>query len=681
MSTQHLVQIHRLLSSGPPLYSQDKINKMAEREAVSLRWENICFVAPSKGFANLGRKTKVPNTLLDNIHGHLVPGKLLAIMGPSGAGKSTLLDILADRVRPTSGTVETVARVQLNATQNRDLESGPQDYNATVLKSYVEQHDTLLGTLTVRETLHYSAKLSMPRATPPKEIKNRVDTIISGLGLGSVADNMIGTPVMRGISGGQKRRVTIGCSLVAMPSVLFLDEPTSGLDIHTAYEVISSIARFSQQYKIAVCATIHSPNRDIFNLFDRVMLLARGRTVYYGPTHDVGAYMAELGVPCPTLTNEADHMLRIVSDEMYEMSSKNKNENGAQLNGEGIRGNVERLGALWQERVVRQGDQMYKHCAFSQAASSLRTPTTEANFSSGTTPKETRHSLYDALQHLAFATSILSRRNALNYRRNILAYGVRFAMYIGMGVLLATVWVNLAALDTRINDRLSVHFFSVAFLGFMSVAGIPSFLEERSVMRRERGNGLYGAAPFTLANTFVTMPFLFACAIVFAVIMYWSIGLRSGAMPFFRWLAVLYLGVLAAETQSLLVAALIPVFVAALAVAAFLNGFWMTTQGYFIRTDSLPRFWYYWAHFINYETYALALLVRIDFRGLVFKCAIPGQCTYPAAPQQPNEVLGQTVISTLQFDTISFGAQAAILLAIIVFYRLLFYVVLRLQKI
>lgn len=93
----------------------------------------------------------------------------------------------------------------------------------------------------------------------------------------------------------------------------------------------------------------------------------------------------------------------------------------------------------------------------------------------------------------------------INYNRNLLAYGVRVGMYIGMGVLVATVWVKLPELDTRINDRLSVHFFSVAFLGFMSVAGIPSFLEEREVLLREKRNGLYGALPFVISNTAVTL--------------------------------------------------------------------------------------------------------------------------------------------------------------------------------
>lgn len=99
------------------------------------------------------------------------------------------------------------------------------------------------------------------------------------------------------------------------------------------------------------------------------------------------------------------------------------------------------------------------------------------------------------------------------------------------------------------NDRLSVHFYSVAFLGFMSVAGIPAFLEERQVFVRERLNGLYGPGAYVLANSVITLPYLFICTLLFTVLCYWSIGLNPGAEQFFRFLAILFLALYAAESQ------------------------------------------------------------------------------------------------------------------------------------
>jgi ABC-type multidrug transport system permease subunit len=466
--------------------------------------------------------------------------------------------------------------------------------------------------------------------------------VLVGLGLQNVASNIIGTPIQRGISGGQRRRVTIGCSLITMPAILFLDEPTSGLDVQTAYEVMACIQGFAKENKIAVCATIHSPNWEIFNLFQSVTLLAKGRTVFSGPVQEVAPYFEELGYPCPRFSNPADHMLKLVSDDFV-----------VQVNEKEILP-VEALADLWKERSSS------KESSHLSGQDIILKPTA---------PIDSRK--------LLSTTLTLTRRNVLNYRRNLLAYGIRFGMYIGMGILLATIWVNLKQDDSHIQDRLSVHFFSVAFLGFMSVAGIPSFLEERGVLHRERSNNLYGPAPFVIANTVVILPFMFACSTIFAVICYFSIGLHPSGVAFFRWLVFLYLGVLAAEMQSLLIAALVPIFVASLALAAFLNGFWMCTQGYFIKTASLPRFWYYWAHFINYETYAFALLVRTDFVGLNFPCDNSCQCSFPS---NTCAVSGQSVTQALDVDSISLGGQAAILISIIVVYRALFYLTLRLQK-
>lgn len=168
----------------------------------------------------------------------------------------------------------------------------------------------------------------------------------------------------------------------------------------------------------------------------------------------------------------------------------------------------------------------------------------------------------------------------------------------------------------------------------MSVAGIPAFLEERAVFVRERMNGLYGPGAYVLANSLCTLPYLFICALLFAVLSYWSIGLHPGAEHFFRFLAVLFLAVYAAESQSAVVASVIPIFVASLAIASFLNGFWMVSDfvplysgsilltwvfsvqcvgGYFIRAVNLPRFWYYWAHFIDYQVRFQIVSSEYDF--------------------------------------------------------------------
>lgn len=330
--------------------------------------------------------------------------------------------------------------------------------------------------------------------------------------------------------------------------------------------------------------------------------------------------------------NPADFMIGLVNDDFIDSSGRGERqqegEEGEKQQGTGTavvirKGDAKGFADAWEKHVatpIAAGTAIRPSSVSSSASSQHQQLVPNKDAESPSAPAHSGPAPSSSLIVQYSRTLTLTRRNFLNYSRNLLAFGVRIGMYLGMGILLATVWLHLSPTSTRINDGLSVQFFSLAFLGFMSVAGIPAFLEERSVLLRESKNRLYGPLAFTLANTISTIPLLFLCSLLFSVLEYWSIGLHSGAGYFFRFLAFLYLGVLAAEFQALLIAAAIPIFVTALAVCAFLNGFWMCVQGCFIRAVSLPRFWYYWAHWIDYETFAFDVLVKNDFTGLIFKC-------------------------------------------------------------
>ncbi|KAH0835993.1 putative ATP-dependent permease [Fonsecaea pedrosoi] len=260
---------------------------MINHTPMSLQFENVSY----------GLKGK---EILSGISGIAHPGQLTAIMGASGAGKSTFLDILARKNK--RGTV--LGHMYVNGEKILDGE-----YRNVV--GYVDQEDTLLPTLTVHETISTSALLRLPADMGISVKEQRVIEVMQQLGIYHIKDQVIGSEEGngRGISGGEKRRVGIACELVTSPSILFLDEPTSGLDAFNAFNVVECLVTLAKTYNRTVIFTIHQPRSNIVALFDQLILLAKGQTVYSGPFSSCQSYFDHIGYSCPPGFNIADYLV------------------------------------------------------------------------------------------------------------------------------------------------------------------------------------------------------------------------------------------------------------------------------------------------------------------------------------------------------------------------------------
>ncbi|XP_072046272.1 broad substrate specificity ATP-binding cassette transporter ABCG2-like [Amphiura filiformis] len=221
-----------------------------------------------------GRCKKADKTILNGISGVFKPG-LNAIMGPTGSGKTTLLDILAAR-KDSSGLT---GKVLIN--------SKPLPSDFRLISGYVVQNDVVMATLTVRENLAFSAALRLPSSVSKKERQQRVEDVIEELGLEECANTKIGNEWIQGVSGGEKRRTSVGIELMIKPGILFLDEPTTGLDASTAASVMRLLSELTRKRHSTIIMSIHQPRDQIYRLFDKLHLLSRGETVYHGVTTDV----------------------------------------------------------------------------------------------------------------------------------------------------------------------------------------------------------------------------------------------------------------------------------------------------------------------------------------------------------------------------------------------------------
>eukprot|EP00884_Botryococcus_braunii_P020149 jgi/Botrbrau1/6818/Bobra.0153s0015.3 len=231
-----------------------------------LAWDGICLTVKAG--------EKVHKHILKGCSGVVFPGEMMAIVGPSGAGKSTLLDILAMRVKPSSGRIIVDCKVQ--------------DSEFKRFSTYVPQEDSFIPTLTVWETLGLVSRLRLPRSLSTAQRRQIMSDILESMGLHKVKHSQVGGLLpgglyVRGLSGGERRRLNISCGIVAAPSIIFLDEPTSGLDSHAALVLMDYMQKLAKDKRTIICS-IHQPRQAIWELFTKVEVLSEGFLMYTGPT-------------------------------------------------------------------------------------------------------------------------------------------------------------------------------------------------------------------------------------------------------------------------------------------------------------------------------------------------------------------------------------------------------------
>ncbi|PKU73431.1 ABC transporter G family member 7 [Dendrobium catenatum] len=223
--------------------------------------------------------------LLTNVSGEAKPGRLLAIMGPSGSGKTTLLNVLAGQL---------AASPRLHLSGHLDI-NGKSRLTGGYKIAYVRQEDLFFSQLTPRETLSIAAELQLPEFASVEKRDKYVNELLFRLGLINCADSIVGDAKVRGISGGEKKRLSLACELIASPSVIFADEPTTGLDAFQAEKVMETLQQLAQEGHTVICS-IHQPRSSVYNNFDDIVLLSEGSVVYNGPAKDEPLkYFAKFG--------------------------------------------------------------------------------------------------------------------------------------------------------------------------------------------------------------------------------------------------------------------------------------------------------------------------------------------------------------------------------------------------
>ncbi|ESO03399.1 hypothetical protein HELRODRAFT_80591, partial [Helobdella robusta] len=466
---------------------------------------------------SLCKKTEVKQILYE-ITGIFKPG-MNAIMGPSGSGKSTLLKILAGRVNRES--VEGCVLV----------DGMNQPSNFRCMAGFVAQDGTVVGTLTVRENLMFSANLRLPKSFSGKEKNKKVDEIIYELGLTLCADSRIGANWLRGISGGERKRTNIGMELVISPKVLFLDEPTTGLDSSTAFAVMSLLNKISKNGR-TIIFSIHQPRYKIFKLFDGILLLGAGRTIYHGPANKTLQYFNSIGYVCDEHENPSNFFLDIVNGDstaIQALFNRNGNKNGSSNANDPSKPLVLTLAENFSNSPY--GKKM------KQEASKVY----ESYYSRKTNGSRMKHP--DILYATSFLTQFryVSQRTIQNIIRNpsamLLQVTIMFFFGLFVGILFFQLGHNFKG---AIQNRTGALFFITLNQIFSNLSSVGLFALERKIFIHESVGGFYRISAYFFSKYLCDLvPMRIVPLIFFSVTVYYMIGFQLEIYKFLLFFLIL----------------------------------------------------------------------------------------------------------------------------------------------
>ncbi|KAJ0969966.1 hypothetical protein J5N97_022843 [Dioscorea zingiberensis] len=585
--------------------------------------------------------------VLEGLTGYAEPGTITALMGPSGSGKSTLLDALSSRLATNaflSGTI---------------LLNGHKTKLSFGTAAYVTQDDNLIGTLTVRETIMYSARLRLPDKMRMEEKRALVEGTIMEMGLQDCADTVIGNWHLRGISGGEKRRVSIALEILMRPRLLFLDEPTSGLDSASAFFVTQTLRGLSRDGR-TVIASIHQPSSEVFELFDQLYLLSGGKTVYFGKASEAYEFFALAGFPCPSLRNPSDHFLRCVNADFDKVKATLKGS---------IKMRFERsddpLDKMTTQEAIRRLIDFYGRSQYYYTA---KEKVDEISRVKGTV-------LDSGGSHASFLMQActLTKRSFVNMSRDFGYYWLRLVIYLVVTVCIGTIYLNVGTGYTSILARGACASFVFGFVTFMSIGGFPSFVEDMKVFQRERLNGHYGVTAFVISNTFSAMPFLIMITFLSGTICYFMVRLHPGFMHYLFFVLCLYASVTVVESLMMAIASVVPNFLMGIIIGAGIQGIFMLVSGYFRLPNDIPKpIWRYPMSYISFHFWALQGQYQNDLKGLMFDNQTPD------LPKISGEYILEYVFQITV--TRSKWWDLSVLFSMIVMYRILFFIVIKISE-
>ncbi|ROW15604.1 hypothetical protein VPNG_02208 [Cytospora leucostoma] len=568
--------------------------------------------------------------LLDSFDGCVRPGEMLLVLGRPGSGCTTFLKAFCNQ---RAGYVDVLGDVKYGGT---DAKTMAKDFRGEII--YNPEDDLHYATLSVRRTLTFALRTRTPGKESRLEGESRSDYVREFLRVATkllwiehTLDTKVGNEHIRGVSGGERKRVSIAEALITRASVQGWDNSSKGLDAATAVEYVQALRTLTNMAQVSTAVSLYQAGESLYKLVDKVLLIDEGQCLYYGSSDDAKQYFLDLGFDCPPRWTTADFLTSVV--DPHERSIR----------------------PGWEDRIPRSAEDfaaVYKRSEAYQKnlkdIEQFETQTVEQQ-------KQISQNSTKASKRKNYTIPFYQQVIALTQRQFLVMIGDKASLFgkwggiVFQGLIVGSLFFQQPDTTAGAFTRGGVLFFILLFNALLALAEQTAAFESKPILLKHKTFSFYRPSAYALAQTVVDVPLVVIQVLIFDIIIYWMSGLASTASQFFISLLILFSVTMATYSFFRALSAIFKTLDDATKVTGVFIQILVVYTGYLIPPSSM-RVWFSWLRWLDWIQYGFEALMSNEFYNLDMDCAslvpqVPGAQTQYQSCTLQGSTPGSSVVN------------------------------------
>ncbi|KAG8412222.1 ATP-binding cassette transporter snq2, variant 2 [Metarhizium acridum] len=571
----------------------------------------VCRWIPALDFRSPGQ----PRDLIRDFTGVVRPGEMMLVLGRPGAGCSTFLKVIANKRGSYQAVEGEVVYGGIPSSKMDRRFRGEAVYNA--------EDDQHMPSLTVGQTLKFSL-LNKTKKHERGNIDLIVDSFLKMFAMSHTKDTLVGDAFTRGVSGGERKRVSIAETLATKSTVTCWDNSTRGLDASTAFNYAKSLRIMTDVSDRTTLTTLYQAGEGIYELMDKVLVIDEGRMLYQGPAREAKQYFVDLGFYCPPRQTTADFLTSVCD-----------------VNARQFRPGFEHRCPKTAEELEKAFRQSRAYRAVLDDVGSFEKHMHDTGHSDAQTFVDSVRNAKSktVLKQSVYTVSLWRQVLACTRREFWLIWGDRTSLYtkffviISNGLIVGSLFYNTPSNTSGAFLRGGVAFFSIVFLGWLQLSELMKAVSGRAIISRHSEYAFYRPSAVSLARVLADLPMLVVQVVIFGLIMYFMTGLDVAAGKFFIYMLFVYVTTICLTALYRMFAAVSPTIDDAVRFSGIAFNLLIIFTGYTLAKPVLlnQKIWFGWLYYVNPISYSFEAVLTNEFSGRTLECS-PSQLV----PQGPG---------------------------------------------